>query len=696
MRLSVVERPIERVGIHHERSFSIKATGKAFRILSSGLYKDKIRAIIRELACNAQDAHVAAGKRHVPFAVHLPNALEPFFAVRDEGVGLSDEDMNLTYTTYFESTKTDSNDVIGALGLGSKSPFSYVDSFTVVACHAGVKRTYTAFIAEDGMPALVRLGEEPSDAPNGLEVIIPVEKTGDFAEFARKAADALAHFDPPPLVTGRSDFAFATHPVVLRGDGWRVVDRPSRGVHAVMGAVAYPLDPHAVPGLTPRASNLLQQASLDIDFPIGALDITAGREELSYDPTLTIPAIQARAQAIAEELPARVATLFEGCASEFAARRLYRTLLGHGTPLGRALGTASVAWRGRTIASDSFTVEPSDLAGLVVVTFVHNAGRGGISRGTLAPEQTLHVRAADHVRLIRDDLARGAPSRVRHLIRQDRNLMVVLIAGEDPDVDRLMGLLDGMTIAPASGLAKPPPSPRGKAQVKMLGLAGKKNAKVGVDQLQPTEVEMDDGGLYVVTKNQKIVGVDDRAAFQNLLATAVENGLFDPDKDDLFFVPTTLAAPFAKHEDWQAFVPAMRAKAEAKLRAESASTTFATARAWRALQARDHDPTPFEPMLTRLAALLPEGHALAGMLAAWREGRKAYQSQQRLQRLAELFAIEVTDAPAVRDLDAEWRDFIGKYPMLGSVLHHDRWHCFQHDITTYAGYITLIDHQGNI
>lgn len=695
MKLSVVERPIERVGIHHERSFSIKATGKAFRILSSGLYKDKIRAIIRELACNAQDAHVAAGKRHVPFTVHLPNALEPFFAVRDEGVGLSDEDMNLTYTTYFESTKTDSNDVIGALGLGSKSPFSYVDSFTVIARHEGTKRTYTAFIAEDGMPALVRLGEEPTDDANGLEVIIPVEKASDFAEFNRKAAAALAYFDPPPLVTGNGCFALETHPVVLEGDGWRVIDRPSRGVHAIMGAVAYPVDARAVPGLPSRESTLLAQASLDIDFPIGALDITAGREELSYDPKLTIPAIQERARAIAEELPGRVAALFEGCASEFAARKLFRTLLGHGTPLGRALGAASVTWRGKAIFSDSFTVEGDDLDGLDILTYAFSHGRGGVGRSTLPPGQPLHVLASDQTLLIHADLARGAQARVRHLIRANPRRTVHLIGGSDEDVARLLKRLDGMTIAPASGLAKPPPNPRGKAHVKVLSDVGKKAAKVGKDHLHEAEVEMDDGGLYVVTRSQKIVGFDERAAFQKLFAAATENGLFDPNQDDLFFVPATLSAPFLKHEDWHDFVPVMRTKAEAKLAAEAAPATLAKAQAWRALQAHACDPTGFETMLTRVAALLPEGHALAGMLAAWRDHRKAYDAQDRLQRLAEAFQIEIAGDSTARDLEAAWLDFLGKYPMLASILHHDRWRSFQHDITAYANYLTLIDRQGN-
>ena len=41
--------------------FRIRNSAKAFGILSSGLYANKIRAVIREISCNAVDSHVAAG-----------------------------------------------------------------------------------------------------------------------------------------------------------------------------------------------------------------------------------------------------------------------------------------------------------------------------------------------------------------------------------------------------------------------------------------------------------------------------------------------------------------------------------------------------------------------------------------------------------------------------------------------------------
>ena len=89
--------------------FRIRNSAKAFNILSSGLYANKIRAIVRELSCNAVDSHTAAGKQDTPFDVHLPNQLDPTFSIRDYGTGLTHEQVQSIYTTYFESTKTESN-----------------------------------------------------------------------------------------------------------------------------------------------------------------------------------------------------------------------------------------------------------------------------------------------------------------------------------------------------------------------------------------------------------------------------------------------------------------------------------------------------------------------------------------------------------------------------------------------------------
>lgn len=271
--------------------FRIRNSAKAFNILSSGLYANKIRAIIRELSCNAVDSHVAAGKTSTPFDVHLPNQLEPWFAIRDYGTGLSHDQVTNIYTTYFESTKTDSNDYIGALGLGSKSPFSYTDNFTVTAIKGGIKGIYTAFINEQGVPSIALMTTEQSNEPSGVEVRFSVNDRWDFSKFADEARQVYAYFALRPVITGVSNFEFRNFEYESKDIVPGVHQVKGRtGSVAVMGNIAYPID-------IPKSDNSLDSlrsmlnCGLEMHFAIGELDFQASREGLSYIPS-TIESIK--------------------------------------------------------------------------------------------------------------------------------------------------------------------------------------------------------------------------------------------------------------------------------------------------------------------------------------------------------------------------------------------------------------------
>lgn len=302
--------------------FRIRNSAKAFSILSSGLYANKIRAIVRELSCNAIDSHTANGNVTTPFDVHLPSSLEPWFAVRDYGTGLSHHQVHSIYTTYFESTKTGSNDFVGALGLGSKSPFSYTDNFTVTAVKDGCKSVYSAFINQEGVPSIVlmqtnkrfvvsvnvdeetkeetpvySLPEDEADCtdPNGVEVKFSVNDRYDFGTFAEEARHVYKYFEHRPVVSGVSDFVFE-QPVYDYKDIISGVHSVKKGSHsrsvAIMGNIAYPID---IPQANNTLGNLrnLLGCGLEMHFAIGELDFQASREGLSYIPE-TIAAIKTR------------------------------------------------------------------------------------------------------------------------------------------------------------------------------------------------------------------------------------------------------------------------------------------------------------------------------------------------------------------------------------------------------------------
>jgi len=284
------------------RGFAIEASHKAFKILSDSLYKDKITASIRELSTNAHDAHIEAGNDE-PFIVHLPTPLEPYFSVTDHGVGMGQEEVATLYTTYFSSSKTDSNDVIGALGLGSKSPFSYTESFNIEAIKDGHKGIYTCFISSDGMPTVQLIEEVDTDERNGVSISFAVREN-DFDAFITKAARVYWAFDHRPTITGATTrFAEATKwydelKIVSEGDGWMLYEALPRHLRSSftsraqlkMGNILYPINEQIVENHLDKKEQFVLRNNFIINAPLGACDIAPSREELNYDEE-TIAAI---------------------------------------------------------------------------------------------------------------------------------------------------------------------------------------------------------------------------------------------------------------------------------------------------------------------------------------------------------------------------------------------------------------------
>jgi hypothetical protein len=304
MKISSVEREVSTQGVIKQNAFTIKASAKAFDILANGLYSDKVAAIVRELICNAVDSHVAANKKDLPIEIHMPNTLEPWFGVRDYGIGLSNEDVEGLYTTLFDSTKSDSNDFIGALGLGSKSPFSYTDSFTVISRFNGFKSTYSAFKDDQKIPNIALLHKEETAEGNGLEVQVPFGRY-DFNSLESKVAAFICRINPTPTILGNSNFcsvlSATPRSIIIEGKGWRVINNTKGNKPlAVQGIVAYPISENKMEDLLDHHRSILTSYAniFEIDFDIGDLEVAASREELGYDPR-TISNIKKRLQEVA-------------------------------------------------------------------------------------------------------------------------------------------------------------------------------------------------------------------------------------------------------------------------------------------------------------------------------------------------------------------------------------------------------------
>ena len=188
----------ESSGVDTEFQFTAKLEnlGQIFHILRNQLYSDPILAIIREISCNGYDSHIAAKNKN-PIKITFPNAMESFFKVRDYGTGLTEQEVQDIFCSYGESTKRNSKNAIGCLGIGAKSPFSYTDSFTVSSFKDGKLTIYNAYIDETNRGSMAIMATTETSEPNGIEVVVPV-KSQDTYKFKEKAAKFFSFWKAAP------------------------------------------------------------------------------------------------------------------------------------------------------------------------------------------------------------------------------------------------------------------------------------------------------------------------------------------------------------------------------------------------------------------------------------------------------------------------------------------------------------------
>lgn len=300
MKLEKDRNVIEQNGLTDSGEFTIESNAHAFQILSSGVYTNKLRAPIRELCCNAFDAHTANGNPETPIEIKLPTSRNTTFSVRDFGPGLTKEDVETIYTTYFKSTRNTSNEYTGGFGIGSKSPFAVVKSFEIESRVGETATTYEAFLDKDGMPHIRVIKEVATNDPSGLTISMKVPKE-EVNAFIDQAADVFRAFSSPyKLANAPGSFQTEEPWLNLTGETigktlWRQAGHEYedwgrgriRGTDqkVVMGNICYPLATFA--NKIEEGKDLLidwfMRQSLVIDVPVGTLSVAASREDLSYD-----------------------------------------------------------------------------------------------------------------------------------------------------------------------------------------------------------------------------------------------------------------------------------------------------------------------------------------------------------------------------------------------------------------------------
>lgn len=178
--------------------FSIEVNESMFQMLTADVYNDPIQAVVREWSTNAVDSCVEANQP-VHFEVNVPTAIDPTFSVRDYGLGMSEEFLTGTFLKLGASTKRDSNDSNGTLGIGRMAGLAASDSFTVESFYNGKHYTYVVTKDNQRLQSL-KLGEATTDEPNGVRLSLSVElhKITEFKEAMKKV---YRYFENKPILS---------------------------------------------------------------------------------------------------------------------------------------------------------------------------------------------------------------------------------------------------------------------------------------------------------------------------------------------------------------------------------------------------------------------------------------------------------------------------------------------------------------
>lgn len=672
MKMTTDKRDVSAFGTSGTKAFTIAGSAKAFKILSDGLYSDKITAVIRELSCNAYDSHVEAGKADVPFEVHLPNRLEPWFAVTDFGIGLCHDDIVNLYSTYFESTKTDSNDVTGCLGLGSKSPFAYVDAFTVEGRWNGKLTTYSCFYDDDGIPTITVMGEaQDTDQPNGLTIKMPV-KEGDFYEFGQKARKALNRFNPTPVVTGATDWEIDTVEYSMEGTDWKLHKMSGsyyRGnVYAIQGNVTYPISEDSIPGKT-DAQRAVLSLPLDLFFDIGDLDITPSRESLGYNEA-TIANIKAKLDIVANELPPMFQDRFNECKTLWEARKLFRTMI-RDLPSGvRSLLSdkdIGLKWKNQAL-DEEFSFKTEDFSAPIMM-FERGRSRGNAVDPNYQGQ--FRFEASENVTFFYDDLGRGAHSRMVHFAETSESATkknFLIKTNEKKALKTFSKLLGNVTLQPVSNLPKRPKAERAAAKVssKVLEYIGK--AYDRRDSWNPTEVNLKDGeGVYVTINRFKVFdGEREVSDFDDIVELAKTHDLLDLDDKPIYGIRSGDVAKLPDDTKWVELFSLIRDNISKVVAKEKIASILADYNEFRDFS---FDLSSFASEL--MAETFEKGSAMADFIEAYTYMEKRHSDRAtEIRNIANRVGYNIDTTSPKYDLSDLWEKVTETYPLISMLDSH--------------------------
>jgi hypothetical protein len=447
------------------------------------------------------------------------------------------------------------------LGLGSKSPFAYTDHFTVTSYFNGEKRMYNAhlrngfpsisiFLDDDGNPLVYE-----TDESNGLEISFSV-KSVDIYSFEHEARQLYPYFRFPIKIIGNTEVNDYINHVQQKDNFYKLYSNETiewgirknndgdHGPRAIMGNIAYPikLNSYKYSGIITK----LLQSNLDIVFPVGALQITPSREQLSYKDS-TIKTIEDTLEKVASELVNKIDDQIQSASNLWEARCLTNKMINNGEFGGFLPPSFKLKWNGHDFANTNY-VRCNEIKGITIFKYDRKK------------TEVYSIPCHSNIIIYKNDLSKGNISRMLVFARNNTGKSIFSITFDnkkaEDDFIQHLGMPANTKFPGTSSLPKPDVKDRvsyisndkiykhsgrlisyGNKQYKFWEPAGK-------------EFDLSEGGIYVEMNRYKayINGKEYHPSKIGSILSLIEN--IENNKPVLIGVRKQMIKQFSKSDDW--------------------------------------------------------------------------------------------------------------------------------------------------
>jgi hypothetical protein len=569
----------------------IKSDFRLFFHLVDSLYSDKWDAICRELMSNCKDIHTRIGQTR-PFEVVAPTAMNPTLSFIDYGTGLTDDFVLDCLFVIGETSKENAAAEIGGFGAGLKSVFSKSKQVTVESRLDGIKTIFSAYIGEDtSQPPTIDpvtkleayppgifvdiLGKVPTNDPNGLTISIPVP-TEEFAKVNEVIAKRAWRFVPQPI----TNVKLPQRRVLIHTELFTMRESShtygsDNTAQAVMGGIAYPIDlePLKLPYSSPVRR--LLQTPIDLQFEMGEVFPTMNRERLNYQPH-TISNVIAKAEKVISVLREEVQKKIETAATHWDAIVLWRKEVSSETR--NLLDRDKPTYKGKPL-DDYFEPKSPNHSNDFCRLEGKRLSFATIPLDSWSRDAYVHPQNTVLIHWPKDSLI-SRPSASRRLrdwgISKHRD--VVIFRCDPTEMAAMCG--DGPVLATIDDAQMPDPGVPKQSRITTTSSGPRKvlakchRYDTTYSSFKETEVDLDEGGLFITTRNWEPEcpeGYEGPVPHISLLTSAVRQHLCQ----DLIVFPATYRNLPKKYEGWVNALPLLKAKAIELSKDRTLATAFA-------------------------------------------------------------------------------------------------------------------------